>query len=480
MTSSHRQSIPTSGPPSRIAVIMGNKAITFAELDAHVRRMAGWLWREGLRAGDMAGLSLGEEYAHLVACLALIRIGCPQVTLSTREPEGMRLSLAARCKVGCVITGDVPPQVMGGLRPEFDVIVSDRALEKVVTRPPDSEPLVFLPSSGTTGRCKIVCRTPGELVGYGLSGLPRHSVILGPASIESNVGKWSHLANLAYGRTLVLEGSCTLSLADTCARHGVTLVNLTPSGAAALLRESDPERSRRAFAKVRFSVGGAPVSGPLRRDVQRVLTRRLFVLYGATECGNATAAGPELHAEHPNAVGYPLPGVDIGVVDDAGRPLPPGELGWVRIRSRVGAVGYFDDEPASVAAFRDGWFHPGDMGRMTHDGILVYCGRGDDMMVLNTINIFPAEIEAVAEPYPGVRECAAFPIPFGDYGDVPILAVAAGQEVEEAALLAYCRDRLGTRAPRKVFRIESLPRNVSGKVMRHELVALFQSRERRQ
>jgi acyl-coenzyme A synthetase/AMP-(fatty) acid ligase len=456
--------------PLRIAVIQEGGSVSFAALESRVRRMAGWLWREGLRAGDMVGLSVGDACNHLAACLALIRIGCHQVALPSHEPDGMRLALATRCRVGCVIGSDagVVPSGLCGLAPVFDEIFSDSALEKAAPVPSGPEPFVFLPSSGTTGRCKIVRRTPGQLVGYGLSDLPEPSVILGPASIESNVGKWSHLANLARGRTLVLGSGRGASLAETCRRHGVTLVNLAPSGAVALLGEADSEHSCPAFGGVRFSVGGAPVSGPLRREI--------FVLYGATECGNATCAGPGLHAAHPDSAGYPLPGVEVEVVDEGGRPLPPGETGWVRIRSRVSATGYFDDEEASARAFRDGWFHPGDMGRMTPDGVLLFCGRGDDMMVLNTINIFPAEIEAVAESFPGVRDCAAFALPSAAYGDIPVLALVAETGCDVHALLAHCRGQLGTRAPRTIFQVDSVPRNAAGKVVRRELRALFESR----
>lgn len=464
--------------PSRIAVIREGGSVSFAALESRVMRLAGWLWRQGLRAGDMAGLSVGDAGDHLAACLALIRIGCHQVALPSHEPEGMRLALAARCRVGCVIgtdAGGVPPG-LSGLVPAFDEIFSDSALETAAPVPSGPEPFVFLPSSGTTGRCKIVCRTPAQLVGYGLSDLPEPSVILGPASIESNVGKWSHLANLARGRTLVFGSGSGVSLAETCRRHGVTLVNLAPSGAAALLGEAGLEHSWPAFDGIRFSVGGAPVSGPLRREIQRRLTQRLFVLYGATECGNATCAGPGLHAAHPDSAGYPLPGVEVEVVDEGARPLPPGETGWVRIRSRVSATGYFDDEEASARAFRDGWFHPGDMGRMTPGGVLLFCGRGDDMMVLNTINIFPAEIEAVAESFPGVRDCAAFALPSAAYGDIPVLALVAETGCDVHSLLAHCRGQLGTRAPRTIFQVDSVPRNAAGKVVRRELRALFESR----
>jgi acyl-CoA synthetase (AMP-forming)/AMP-acid ligase II len=94
-------------------------------------------------------------------------------------------------------------------------------------------------------------------------------------------------------------------------------------------------------------------------------------------------------------------------------------------------------------------------------------------MILNTINIFPSEIEAVAGAFPGVQSCAAFPIRSAAYGDIPLLAVVAGQGFDPASLLAHCREKLGLRSPRKIVQVESIPRNATGKVLRRELQARF-------
>jgi acyl-CoA synthetase (AMP-forming)/AMP-acid ligase II len=95
------------------------------------------------------------------------------------------------------------------------------------------------------------------------------------------------------------------------------------------------------------------------------------------------------------------------------------------------------------------------------------------MMVMNSINIFPAEIERAAAGFPGLRECAAFPVPMARYGQIPLLAVVADPGFDAEALLAHCRAQLGVRAPRKVVRVEQLPRNATGKVLRRTLEARY-------
>ena len=108
-----------------------------------------------------------------------------------------------------------------------------------------------------------------------------------------------------------------------------------------------------------------------------------------------------------------------------GAPLPAGETGLLRMRTPGMATRYLDDGEATARCFVDGWFQPGDMGRLLPDGTLRVEGRGDDMMILGTLNIFPAEIERAAEGFPGVADCAAFALRSAVHGDIPMLAVVA-------------------------------------------------------
>jgi acyl-CoA synthetase (AMP-forming)/AMP-acid ligase II len=137
---------------------------------------------------------------------------------------------------------------------------------------------------------------------------------------------------------------------------------------------------------------------------------------------------------------------------------------------------YYDDAEATLRAFRDGWFYPGDTAHFAETGELCFDGRGDDMMILASINIFPSEIEAAAEILQGVTECAAFSIRSGEFGDVPMLAVVSGGTTTPEVLLVSMRRTLGVRAPRRVIFVEALPRNAEGKIQRAELRRMFQTR----
>ena len=205
-----------------------------------------------------------------------------------------------------------------------------------------------------------------------------------------------------------------------------------------------------------------------------VLTPALTVNYSTTEAGGITQADTQDHAADPDTVGRPMPGVEVLIVDEAGAPLPRGALGRLRVRTPGMLDGYLDDPEATARMFRDGWFQPGDMGRLTPDGRLTFAGRDSEMMVLGIINVFAAEIERAAEGFPGLAECAAFPIRSAAVGDIPALAVVEAKPgaLDTAALLAQCRARLGVRAPRRIVVLDALPRTPAGKLRRDSIAEI--------
>ena len=140
-----------------------------------------------------------------------------------------------------------------------------------------------------------------------------------------------------------------------------------------------------------------------------------------------------------------------------------------RIAERLAGVDV-DDAAATAKHFRDGWFVPGDLASFDADGRLYLHGRKDDMMIMNGINIFPAEIERTLEAHPAVEAAAAFPIPSTVHGQIPAAACTASE------LVGYARTALGVRAPRRIEILAALPRNAQGKIVRREIVGMLDAR----
>ncbi|MBK6804244.1 MAG: long-chain fatty acid--CoA ligase [Betaproteobacteria bacterium] len=201
----------------------------------------------------------------------------------------------------------------------------------------------------------------------------------------------------------------------------------------------------------------------------------LYVEYGAREASGISSTYPLDLDPSLETVGPPLPTAELEIVDGDGNPAPRGEIGEIRVRTTAMIHAYHGDPVATARHFKDGWFHPGDLGSLTANGSLCLHGRADDMMNMNGIKIFPAEIERLLEGDPAVRAAAAFALPSSVHGEIPVAAVELHDPatLSVAALLARARERLGVRSPRKIFVVDALPRNATGKILRRELVSLL-------
>jgi long-chain acyl-CoA synthetase len=459
---------------NRPALIDGDGIVSYGELSGLVSRLAGWLARQGLGDGDTVGIAIRHERHHLLASLALLRLGCPQVVLASHDPAALRQEIARRCRVVAIVTDDgASDDGLPLLMPDFEALRSLSCPGDALAMPDDDAVAVLLASSGTTGNAKIIPLTHRSVMLQALTRqMPKPSATEYIASsIEFLYPKKHRLRSALAGFTSLFLKADHADVPDICRRFKVDCLRLSPPQAQSLIDMAPENAALRLPEGIAVYVGGSRITPTMRAAFQRTQVHALHVEYGATETGNIAIAGPELHERLPDAVGRPLPGVDLEIVDEAGRIMPPGIDGFIRIRTPGMASRYLDDEALSAKAFRDGWYYGGDRGFLNEDGILIFGGRADDMMILNSINIFPAEIERVAEGFPGVVECAAFPMRSQVHGDIPLLAVVTDQGCDLKGLMSFCREQLGIRAPRRVIGLERLPRSAEGKVVRRDLSA---------
>jgi acyl-coenzyme A synthetase/AMP-(fatty) acid ligase len=174
-----------------------------------------------------------------------------------------------------------------------------------------------------------------------------------------------------------------------------------------------------------------------------------------------------------DVVGKIVPGMQVEIIGDQGQSLNSGMFGKVRLKSPGMISGYIDNAAETKRVFRKGWFYPGDLAEFTAGGALVHHGRADELMILDGINIYPAEIENALLGHEAVAEAAAFPLSTVTRGDVPVAVVATKSNVSVDEMLVHCRSSLGTHAPRRLKIVPELPRKTLGKVLKNELSALF-------
>ena len=242
-----------------------------------------------------------------------------------------------------------------------------------------------------------------------------------------------------------------------------------------------PERRRP------WSAGCAPprmrlmVSGSAALPVQRLERWReisghvLLERYGMTEIGMALS-NPLHGTRRPGSVGTPLPGVETRLVDDAGRPVPPGKTGEIEVRGAAVFLEYWRQPEATAAAFRDGWFRTGDVA-VIEDGAYRILGRSSvDIIKTGGYKVSALEVEEVLRTHPAIAECAVVGVEDPEWGERICAAVERRGEAELtlAALQAWAKERLAPyKIPRALRSVPTLPRNAMGKVTKPEVAKLF-------
>ncbi|MDF1586544.1 class I adenylate-forming enzyme family protein [Marinimicrococcus flavescens] len=464
--------------PYAVAVLARGQPVHFATLERAVRRAAAAFVARGVTPGQTVGLTFGRPLWHLVAALALARIGAVQVALAPTDPPAMRRATARELGV-VLVAGDVADAGEAGL----PVLHSDPAwLAKAgeVAAGPRHEggcqPFMICHSSGTTGTRKTFTLSHADMLARwrrhpAATAVRAEDVFFSPARLDFATCKSALFWCLGQGATIVFD-RCASSeeLAGLLDRHQVTWSVITPNGLAGLARLAMGSRAIR-FPHLRvLTVGGSIVPDGLRRAALERVSGNLLVSYGTNEAGIIAQVMGEDALRHPATVGRALDGVSWEIVDGQDRPVAPGTPGHLRVAGE-GVVKGYADAATSTRAVRGGWLYPGDVLSADSEGRLTFHGRSDDMMIFDGINVFPAEVENVLLDHPSVREAAAFPLSEQAGDQMPMAAVVAHGPVGEAALLAHCRDRLGLRAPRRVMVLDAMPRNVDGKILKRELAA---------
>ncbi|MFF6791929.1 acyl-CoA synthetase [Streptomyces filamentosus] len=341
-------------------------------------------------------------------------------------------------------------------------------------------------TSGTTGRPRGIRRPlPGRLPEE--SHLGGFLGIFGIRPFDGNV----HLvcsplyhtavlqfaaASLHIGHPLVLMDKWApeemLRLIDA---YSCTHTHMVPTQFHRLLALPEEIRERYDVSSMRHAVhGAAPCPEHVKRAMIGWWGGCVEEYYAASEGGGAFATAEEW-LKRPGTVGRAWPISELAVLDDDGRPLPPGELGTVYMKMNTGGFQYHKDEAKTAKSRVGDFFTVGDLGHLDEDGYLYLRDRKIDMIISGGVNIYPAEIEAALLSHPAVADAAVFGVPHADWGEeVKAVVEAAEGYAEEPALaeaiLAHCADRLaGFKRPKSLDFVAVMPRDPNGKLYKRRL-----------
>jgi acyl-CoA synthetase (AMP-forming)/AMP-acid ligase II len=257
-------------------------------------------------------------------------------------------------------------------------------------------------------------------------------------------------------------------------RERPTMAFLVPAMAELLVAHPDfATADLRSLQAV--SIGSAPLApATLLTLVERLPQASVSNSYGMTEAGPAFIVMPQEEVtKRVGSVGKPFPPMEIKIVDDDDKELGPHEVGELLMRLQGRQREYYKDDDATAGTWtEDGWLRSGDLGYLDDDGFLYLVGRKKDLIVRGGHNVYPTDIESVILEHPAVREAAVVGVPHDVLGeDIAAFVVRKPDAaVGGDELRAFCADHLADyKLPRQVNFVDELPRNATGKVMKHLL-----------
>jgi len=472
--------------PARVAVEYRERSWTYAELDRAVSRAASVLLDQGLAPGDRVGAYGHNSDAYLIGFLACARAGLVHVPVN-QNLTGDDLAYIVGQSGSTLVLAD--PDLAGSLPDGVRTLplrdADDSLLARLDTAPaydgeePRSGDLVqLLYTSGTTALPKGAMMTHRALVHEYLSAITALDLSAGDRPVHSLPLYHSaqmHVFLLPYlaigASNVILDSPDADQLLDLIEAGRADSLFAPPTVWIGL--SSRPDFANRDLGGLRKAYYGASIMPvPVLERLRARLPKLAFYnCFGQSEIGPlATVLGPEEHKGRMDSCGRPVLFVDARVVDENGKDVPDGTPGEVVYRSPQLCEGYWDKPEETAEAFRDGWFHSGDLAVRDAEGYFTVVDRVKDVINSGGVLVASRQVEDALYTHEQVAEVAVIGLPDERWIEAVTAVVVARGEVTEAELLAHAREKLAHfKAPKRVLFVDELPRNASGKILKREL-----------
>ena len=492
----------TRDHPDRVVLDFDGNLWTWAELLEAAETLAGGLAPAGVAAGQVVCHMSPNHPEAVVTMLALLRLGaveCPvnaglrgQQLAHVLDRSGAKLlivdgSLVDRVAEQLPSAPGVELVVQRGEGPapaEVSVLDYD-AMRKSGSQPPPfrpprpGDPMNIIYTSGTTGPAKgavLPQAFPIEQARIKIEqwGLTADDVMFSALPLYHVNARFSTLgtALVVDGRAALVSRFSASTFWDQVRSSGATEVGVVGAVSSILLRQEPGPADR--DHKVRMMHGAAGISMDRRADFEERFGLRLVTGFAMTETGHFSTTSPDDPMRY-RASGRPVPQYEAAVVDADDNEVPPGALGELVVRPRVPGVmmtGYHRQPEATLAAFRNLWFHTGDLATIEADGYIRWVDRAADAIRRRGEMISSTEVERAVCTFEAVAECAAVGVPseLGEW-DVKLVVVAEkGSSVDPAKLVSHCQATLPDFCqPRYLEILEELPKGATHKVNKHQL-----------
>jgi long-chain acyl-CoA synthetase len=492
-----------SSTPDKTFLIseIDGRQFTYAEFVAAVRRSASLLKSHGIQKGDTVSLLLPNSAEYVIAYFACWYIGAiaGPVNSLLKEKEIAYVMTDSEAKVLLVHSEFLPTiePIRNDLKTLQTIVLFDNESQatRAIVEPADprdssvtgDDEAIIIYTSGTTGKPKGCLLTHGNIIANArqisewLGFLENDRLLSMMPLFHMNAVSVTTMSALYAG------GSTVVSPKFSASRFWqiISDYQITSFGSVAtmlsMLLSTYPDGVPRGLntSQLRFAMcGSAPVPAEVMKRFEETFNCLVIEGYGLSESTCRSTFNPPDTRRRPGSCGLPI-GNEMQVVDEDDQPVADGVLGEIVLRGENILKGYYKNPDATAIAFRNGWFHTGDIGYRDADGYYFIVDRKSDMIIRGGENIYPREIDEVLYQHPAVASAAAVGVPDQLYGEevAAFVVLREGTTVSESEIIEFSKARLADyKCPKSVRFVTDIPKGPTGKLLKRELSKLLKER----
>ncbi len=485
----------------KTAIVLGERRLSYAELDEASNKVANALIKMGLGKGDRVVTLLSDTPEFIITIFGVVKSGGITVRLNPRAKIEELASFIDDCQPKVLVTEssvletlmtalprfksikkviDLSSRYHEGQFVSYQEIMTTSSPQRVEAEPEPGDTADIAYTSGTTGIPKGIVLSHQTLVkgstvvaeGFQLTdkdvvmmfALPLYHMFALAAVVLISVYK---------GSTVVMvPGLSIYSLTEAIEREKGTIVLEVPAIYALAIETAEKEGVRNDVSSVRlFGSAGAPLPIESRKRFNKYYGADITEFYGTSETPTIFTLQPLDGTGKFGSVGLIQPGLELKIVDEKGKELPRNQAGEIVLRGCL-MDGYYNNPQATAEVIKDGWYYTSDIGKIDDDGYVFILGRKKDMIIVSGHNVYPVDVEDVLHTHPKVAEAAVIGVPDKTRGEAvkAFIGLKKGEVATEAEIKRFCRERLvDYKVPREVVIMDSLPKTATGKIRKQAL-----------
>ena len=496
----------------KTGIILGDRRLSYAQLDKASNKIANALIKMGMRKGDRGVMLLPNSPEFVIIYFGIVKAGGIAVPLDTRYKVGELAFLFGDCQPTVLVAESPFLEPLIPLLPQFSYIEHVISLNSRYEGQFLSYPEIMATASPTTVNMELdpediatILYTSGPTL-HPRGVVVSHHHLLMQATIAGDGFRQSDndvamlfalplhhafglimvlLASIAKGSTLVIVPGTGLSIASLMVaieKEKGTIFLGVPYIFALAVSLAKKDGIKNDLSSLRLcGSGGAPLPTNVIRRFKHHYGLTIIDFWGLTEAVALVTCPPVDGTGKLGSVGKALPGWEVKIVDDRGKQLPPNQLGEIIVAGPI-MNGYYNNPQATAETIKDGWLHTGDIGCVDEHGYLFLSGRKKEIIIVKGQNIYPSDIEEVLSTHPKIAEARVIGIPDKLRGEIVGAVIRLKKRTVTTAqeIRHFCLERLTNyKVPKQIIFLESLPKTAAGKISWEDLKAYLSTLPRR-